>query len=170
MESIGVIRRIDEIGRVVIPKEIRNELKIKPGDCLEVLCDGNSIFMKKKDLIKNSIDTLDKLFKSISSILNIQIIITDTSKFLYSVGKEYNNIVDKSIDEQLYEKIMKRKTITRDNYVFNSKKTNIIIEPIIVNGDTLGSVLLFCKTSIMSEKYETIAKIIVNLLVNHIDI
>ena len=47
MKTTGVIRRIDELGRIVIPKEIRKSLRIKNGESLEVYLDGDSIILKK---------------------------------------------------------------------------------------------------------------------------
>lgn len=47
MKSIGIIRRVDELGRIVIPKEIRNNLKIKEGSEIEIFTEGKSIILKK---------------------------------------------------------------------------------------------------------------------------
>lgn len=47
MKSTGIIRRIDDLGRVVIPKEIRRELKIREGDPLELFTEGGSVIFKK---------------------------------------------------------------------------------------------------------------------------
>ena len=47
MKSTGIIRRIDELGRVVIPKEVRRTLHIKEGDPLELYLDGNTLCLKK---------------------------------------------------------------------------------------------------------------------------
>lgn len=47
MKSTGMIRRLDELGRVVIPKEIRDKLDIKEKDPIEIYVDGSSIVLKK---------------------------------------------------------------------------------------------------------------------------
>ena len=47
MKSTGVIRRVDELGRIVIPKEIRNKLEIEEKDPIEIYVEGNSIVLKK---------------------------------------------------------------------------------------------------------------------------
>ncbi len=47
MKSTGIIRKLDELGRVVIPKEIRNKLDIEEKDPIEIYIDGNSIILKK---------------------------------------------------------------------------------------------------------------------------
>ena len=53
MKTTGVIRRIDELGRIVIPKEIRKSLRIKNGESLEVFLDGDSIILKKFSQIES---------------------------------------------------------------------------------------------------------------------
>lgn len=47
MKSIGVVRRLDQLGRVVLPKELRNTLKIEEGQPLEIFVDGEAIVLKK---------------------------------------------------------------------------------------------------------------------------
>lgn len=47
MKSIGIVRKIDELGRIVLPKELRNTMKIKEGDPIEIYVDGQSIILKK---------------------------------------------------------------------------------------------------------------------------
>ena len=47
MKSTGVVRRIDELGRIVIPKEIRKNMRIKSGDNLEIFLEGDNILLRK---------------------------------------------------------------------------------------------------------------------------
>lgn len=66
MRATGVIRRVDDLGRIVIPKEIRQTLKIREGDPLEIWLDGSAICLKKYDVIAPFEDTL----KSLVDMLN----------------------------------------------------------------------------------------------------
>ena len=52
MKSTGIIRRVDELGRVVIPIELRNQLGIEVKDPMEIFVDGSSIILKKHEIIK----------------------------------------------------------------------------------------------------------------------
>ena len=47
MKSTGIVRRVDELGRVVVPKEIRNQFNISERDPIEIFIDGNSIVLRK---------------------------------------------------------------------------------------------------------------------------
>ena len=53
MKTTGVIRRIDDLGRIVIPKEIRKNLRVCEGDSLEILVDNNQIILNKYSIIDN---------------------------------------------------------------------------------------------------------------------
>lgn len=65
MKATGVIRRIDDLGRIVIPKEIRRNLSIREGDPFEICLDGDIVCFKKYDpdpaCGKLLVDTLDRI-------------------------------------------------------------------------------------------------------------
>ena len=70
MKSTGVVRRIDELGRIVIPKEIRKNLRIKNGDSLEIFLDDEAIILKKYSqieslemLAENYVETFNQVMK-----------------------------------------------------------------------------------------------------------
>ena len=70
MKATGVIRRIDELGRIVIPKEIRKNLRIKEGENLEIFVDKNEqIILKKYSLMKNLDSFVENLADSLNSLL-----------------------------------------------------------------------------------------------------
>ena len=66
MKSTGIIRRIDDLGRVVIPKEIRKNLNIKENDSLEIFIDGENIILKKY----SNLSKVEKIFNKYINILN----------------------------------------------------------------------------------------------------
>ena len=72
MKSTGIIRRLDDLGRIVIPKEIRKFLKFKDGDVLELLVEDNSLILKKYDdsdeIAQDCANWVDKHQKQIISI------------------------------------------------------------------------------------------------------
>lgn len=68
MISTGIVRRIDELGRVVIPKEIRRAMKIKDGDPLEIYRDNDKLVLAKyapEDDTMNAVDTLQEWLKDV---------------------------------------------------------------------------------------------------------
>ena len=77
MSTTGIIRRIDELGRIVIPKEIRKNLRIKNGDNLEILVDGENITLKKYSHIDNLESIASMYAESFYQVLKYNVIITD---------------------------------------------------------------------------------------------
>lgn len=141
MENIGIVRRVDDLGRVVIPKEMRNALRIKNGDCLEAFLENEKIILVKKDVMGDRFNIFNPVLNSLSNILNINILITDTDKVLSVYGKDLKDFLNKKIDNMIYNYIINRnKTIGNDKQLFLSN-TNYIISPIIINGDAIGSII-----------------------------
>lgn len=69
MKALGIVRRIDDLGRVVIPKEIRRSLRIREGDALEIYTDKDMIYFKKVETEKNFIEDVKKMSEDISELL-----------------------------------------------------------------------------------------------------
>lgn len=171
--STGIIRRIDELGRIVIPKEIRKSLRIKNGDNLEILIDGENIILKKYSQIENAIDMAQLYAESFYNVLKYNVIITDTDKIVAisgSLKKKYSNL---GISETI-EKMIER----RDSFV-ERKKSEIeicpemkefgyyAVAPIINNGDSIGMVIILSLDTPMLEQEEKLAMILANMLSNY---
>jgi len=71
MKSTGMIRRIDDLGRVVIPKEIRKHLDIREGDPLEIFIESDGVTFRRYDETANVADAVNRLSKYIESELEL---------------------------------------------------------------------------------------------------
>lgn len=148
MKTIGVVRRIDELGRIVIPKEIRKTLKIKDGELLEIFLDGGNIILKKYSYFDNLKDFYDKFVDSISVCINKTVLITDRCRVIAGSGALKNNYVGLDISFDV-EKIINGRT-NIFSYVVNSFSIvkgridviGYIVCPIIVEGDAIGSLII----------------------------
>ena len=101
MKTTGIVRRIDELGRIVIPKEIRKSLRIKEGESLEILIDNEDIILKKYSVIKNLNDFAQNITDSIYSFIKNNILITDTNSILAVSGPLKKELLNKSIGTDL---------------------------------------------------------------------
>ena len=79
MKSTGMIRKIDELGRIVIPKEIRNNLKIKDNEAVEIYVEEDKMILQKYNQMLSYEDKCNKLINIFDKVFNLSIIITDTS-------------------------------------------------------------------------------------------
>lgn len=145
MKATGVVRRIDDLGRIVLPKELRRTMRIKEGESLEIYTDGTDrIILKKYSPVQNVNDFVESLYASNKK----DIIITDNEKVIAYAGNFKQDISNKRISMRLEEKMNKRQTQVVDkaeNFEF-LENYNIpkaaIIKPINVLGDISGSVIV----------------------------
>lgn len=148
MKTIGVVRRIDELGRIVIPKEIRRTLKIKDGESLEIFLEDGNIILKKYSHFGELRDFYDKFVDSISISIDKTVLITDRCNVIAGAGTLKNNYVTFDISSDV-DRIIDKRTNTF-SYVktsFSIVKDRIdiigyVVCPIIVDGDAIGSIII----------------------------
>lgn len=155
MKATGIVRRIDELGRVVIPKEIRRTLRIREGDSLEIFTDteGSIIFRKFSHL--GELGLFAKQYaESLHQSTGHLVIITDCEKVVAVCGEGKNMFEDQPITEALQTAINHRK-----NFVASKEERNYIklienqddsyvheaVSTIISEGDAIGAVILYEK-------------------------
>lgn len=152
MKATGIVRRIDELGRVVIPKEIRSTLRLKSGDPLEIFTDRDELMLKKYSPIASLEKFSEGTAKSLSDLSGHVAVICDTDEVLHASGRGQREFDGKSLSESM-EKILR----DRRSYIANlaeggdvipicdgqsSDLTAQVIVPIVCNGDCLGAVAL----------------------------
>ena len=82
MKSTGVVRRVDDLGRIVIPKEIRRTLRIRDGESLEIFVDREMIALKKFSKMSDMDDVSKELVEIINANIKKTVLITDRDKFV----------------------------------------------------------------------------------------
>lgn len=144
MKTVGITRRIDELGRIVIPKEIRKAIHINAGDLLAINLDSNSnIILKKHSLLENEEDFVYSFINFFSKVLKADIYISDKEKILYS---NKTNIINRKI--YINKDGMNNKNIIEDITL----SENIEIFPLLPNGDNLGYLIFNFKNASTSEE------------------
>ncbi|MCD8049228.1 MAG: stage V sporulation protein T [Clostridia bacterium] len=178
MKATGIVRRIDDLGRVVIPKEIRRTMRIREGDPLEIFTerDGEVIFKKYSpigELGDFATDYADALAKTSGNAA----IITDKDNIIAVSGAPKKELAEKRISKGL-EKIMEEKT----SFVLSGSENAIpvvdgmdkytagVIYPIISEGDSIGSVVLLGDTpNEIGEVQEKLAQSAAGFLGRHME-
>ena len=154
MKATGVVRRIDDLGRVVIPKEIRKTLRIKEGDPLEIFTDKEGeVILKKYSPIGELTEFATGYAETLSKTTVHIAFITDKDTISGGSKKEYleknvsNELEQLMEDKEIYtsrENSDKAMPITKNDE--GNKTSNAqVVYPIISNGDTIGSVILLSK-------------------------
>ena len=150
MKATGIVRRIDDLGRIVIPKEIRRTMRIREGDPLEIYTesDGTVIF-KKYSPIGELSEFAGQYAEALAKSTGLTCCISDTDTIIAVSGAPKKELSDKKLSSDA-EKIMHGKT----GYVAskNGKDISVIdgndvykagvIAPIVFEGDSIGTVMI----------------------------
>lgn len=169
MKTTGVVRRIDDLGRIVIPKEIRRSLKIRDGESMEIFVDNEYIALKKYSCLDDLVNISKELVESISTEFKKNVFITDMNKIIAWSGNDKKTYFDKNISGFIYNKIIERKKINIVNEkieLIDGKEIfcNCVIFPIIANGDVKGSISIMSEDEIITDNEEQIIKVVSQFL------
>lgn len=161
MKSTGIVRKIDELGRIVIPKEIRNVLSIHSNDDLEIFIDNMKIVLTKYEKSDNILNYSNNIVKIIDEKLNIKVFVTNKEKIITA-----GNFKNKELDSKLLELIEERKKYESINKeTINKISGYFVIYPIIVESDILG-LLMFAKETVFTNEEKILTNIILKLIEN----
>ena len=149
MKATGIVRRIDDLGRVVIPKEIRRTMRIREGDPLEIYTDKDGgVIFKKYSLMGGLGDFAGQMCETLNKTTGEIAVITDRDACIAVAGLARRELTDKRISSEL-EQIMEGRQIYQyqagDKAVpvsdDGSKYRVACAAPILSEGDVLGCVL-----------------------------
>lgn len=148
MKTTGVVRRIDDLGRIVIPKEIRKTLRIKDGESVEIFLNSDNIVLKKYSPLEGLPDFYKDYVDSIYSEIGNNIIIVDRDKIVAVSGelrkKYFNRNISSELDEIIQNRIVDfSKDIMSISIIDGDlQSASYVIAPIISNGDAVGAVII----------------------------
>lgn len=174
MKSTGITRRIDDLGRIVIPKEIRKNLKIKENEVLEIFINNDEIILKKFSPFNDSEKVLSDYIKVINDMTGNDVIITDRDKVILSTKKLEEKLLNKKLSEYVNDLIENRSIFLSNDMkgievIDNEKiKQNYYFIPFIIDSDVVGSIIMFSDKKI-DENSKSLLLIASKLLVNYIE-
>lgn len=151
MKATGIVRRIDDLGRIVIPKEIRRTLRIRESDPLEIFTDREGEIILKKYSPIGEMNTFAKQYaESLCQVSGHVALISDRDQFI-AVSGGFKSILGKSLSRELEEKINNRESLIASkgdkNFIPLTGESadefmHEAISPIICEGDVIGAVAL----------------------------
>jgi AbrB family transcriptional regulator (stage V sporulation protein T) len=152
MKATGIVRRIDDLGRVVIPKEIRRTLRIREGDPLEIFVDRDGeVILKKYSPINELGDFAKEYAESLADSTGHIVLIADRDTYIAVAGGSKKDYHNKSIGKVVETSMSDRKTLVEPNGTDAElidgikENTSHVIAPIIAGGDPIGAVVMIGK-------------------------
>ncbi len=165
MKATGIVRRIDDLGRVVIPKEIRRNMRIREGDPLEIFVDrSGEIILKKYSPIGELAGLAREYAEAINETIGAPVLIADRDNIIAVAGAAKKDFLGKAIGKQIEQSMEERRSIVHNygeqgssspgdivaddrgeaSYRFSSD----LIMPIISRGDPIGAVVIYGRDTI----------------------
>lgn len=148
MRATGIVRRIDNLGRIVIPKEIRRTMHICEGDSLEIFVEATGEIILKKYSTIGELGSFAKQHAEIlSQVAAAPVIISDREKVVASSSNVQSNVIGKAISKEFDKIIQSRKTYVakQDRVLYPIQGVDLkalVCVPIISSGDLSGSILI----------------------------
>ncbi|MED3763202.1 stage V sporulation protein T [Ureibacillus terrenus] len=177
MKATGIVRRIDDLGRVVIPKEIRRTMRIREGDPLEIYTDREGeVILKKYSPINDLGEFAKEYVESLYETIGTPALISDRDEMIAMAGLSKKDYTNRRLSP-FAEEFMKQR-----NIVLEKQETTIelvpgqfeqvksyCVAPIVVNGDTIGAVYLLSKVHYLSEVEQKAAETAAHFLAKQME-
>ncbi|MBR5485818.1 MAG: stage V sporulation protein T [Oscillospiraceae bacterium] len=151
MKATGIVRRIDDLGRVVIPKEIRRTMRIREGDPLEIYTDNDGEVIFKKYSPIGELSAFSGQFAEIlSKAVSCPVIVCDRDHVISVSGMPKKEVLERRVSASLEEMMEQRKS-----YIYESDSQRklqpiegvdryaLVQYPIIAAGDVCGAIMMF---------------------------
>ncbi len=155
MKATGIVRRIDDLGRVVIPKEIRRTLRLREGTPLEIFTDREGeIILKKYSPMVELTAFASQYAEAMAQSTGLMVCITDRDQVIAVAGGPKKDVIGKPISKQLETAISERESVlaVRDEKAFFFMTADdmegvaaMAMAPIICEGDAIGSVAVLSR-------------------------
>lgn len=150
MKATGIVRRIDELGRVVIPKEIRRTQRIRQGDTLEIFtaADGEVVFKKYSPLVE--LGQISSIYADVlAKNMGCTVLVCDRARIVSAAGSGKNDMMGRDLSTEAEHLLAGRVPYTapenpaRRLHLFERGERLILCAvPIVAHGDVEGGVLL----------------------------
>ena len=146
MKATGIVRRIDDLGRVVIPKEIRRTMRIREGDPLEIFTNNGEVIFKKYSPIGEMAAFATDYAAALAEATKLAVIICDRDRCIAAGGAPKRELLEKAVSSDLEKLCEERKIYIAESdtvYALDGNERKICVTaPIIAAGDITGAVAL----------------------------
>ena len=155
MKATGIVRRIDDLGRVVIPKEIRRTMRIREGDPLEIYTErGGEVIFKKYSPMGDLSDAAAQICDSVAKNTGHIAVVTDRDSVIAVAGAKSRDLMDKHNSTDLEQIMEDRRTYRYQN---GEKRVRVsedvecyhlgVASPILSEGDVMGCMMILLEDS-----------------------
>lgn len=158
MNSSGISRRVDELGRIVIPIEIRRLLSIKDGENLEFSVDNGALILKKINIIDNNLVIINNISNSLEKVMDGEFIVTDRDKVIAASNKD---LIGEILDGPLINAMSNNDETVINESIFGMYKYFYIF-PYYISSNISGLIVLYDIDDV--NKYKKLVRFLSNYI------
>ena len=151
--SAGIVRRIDELGRIVIPKELRRTMRLKEGDEMEIAASGDAITLRKYSGFESVIAAAKAVSKLLAEATDADVLFVSATSVVVAEGKNKKQYAGAALSDAFQSAVRARKSVVMHGEeikdLLQAKEVNcayVVLEPVIVGGDLVGAAALLLDT------------------------
>ncbi|MBE6895164.1 MAG: AbrB/MazE/SpoVT family DNA-binding domain-containing protein [Ruminococcaceae bacterium] len=179
MRATGVVRRIDDLGRIVIPKEIRRTMRMREGDPLEIFTGaGGEIVLKKYSIMAELSQFSQNYADSLYRVSGLHCVVFDSDKIIAFTGQGKKDIIglgaSKDVEEMLHQRTSYFRQYASEKAVLPYMHSELKIvgaTPVIAAGDGVGVVALVSEgDEVLNDTQKKLLVLTSTLLANHLEI
>ena len=178
MRATGVVRRIDDLGRIVIPKEIRRTMRMREGDPLEIFTNNSGEIMLKKYSMMEGLSVLGQTYaESLYKVSGLPCAICDTDRVIAYAGQGRKEAIDMPVTKDIEEVVSSRmsyfKQFPNEKNVYTHSGASVAavgITPVINGGDCAGAVALLAENGqVLSDSQKKLLVLTATLLAGNME-
>ncbi len=178
MKATGVVRRVDDLGRIVIPKEIRRTMRMREGDPLEIFITGSGeVVLKKYSMMQDLTNVGQNYVDILAKISGINCVVTDQDRIIAATGPRKKDLINQNLSKEMEEILNSRMSYFRQ---YSSETAKMIISisdivclaavPILAQGDVAGLIIFTSQNDeMLSEVNKKLLILTANLLVTYLE-
>ena len=161
----GMVRRIDELGRIVIPKEMRKRLKMKEGESISFFVDDDTLMLKKYCEIEGISEVVESLMRVLYEKYGNSIFVANGDRILYASEDILSEYQRKELSDYYKDEIRERENFHSIEVIKGKIDNDVYVYPFFVEGEMIGSLGILIKKT----PYHIIDKQIVEFVVEIIE-
>ncbi len=151
--SAGIVRRIDELGRIVIPKELRRTMRLKEGDEMEIAADGDAITLRKYSGFESVLAAAKAVSRLLAEALDADVLFVNPEGVSVAEGKNKKKYAGATLSDDFQNTVRARKQAILHGEQLRGllvgreiDATYVVLEPVVVGGDLVGAAALLLST------------------------
>lgn len=160
--AVGIVRRIDELGRIVIPKEMRKTMRLQEGDEMEICASDDGLTLRRYSGFQSATSCCKAVAKLLAKATDKDVLLVSANEVVVAEGKNKKAYQSQRITDSFSNELRKRKEESLQgeevSRIFESDVSTpayALVKPVVASGDFLGAVLLLSdsKPSDSDDKY-----------------